>query len=52
MIPGEAAMCPVSLYIIFLTAVMIDWEDLGVADIIQKPFDSRTLVRKVKEVFG
>ena len=38
--------------VIFLTAVVIDWEDWGVADIIQKPFDSRTLVRKVKEVLG
>ena len=38
--------------VIFLTAVVIDWEDLGVADIIQKPVDSRTLLRKVREVLG
>ena len=38
--------------VIFLTAVVIDWEDLGVAGIIQKPVDSRTLLRKVKAALG
>lgn len=38
--------------VIFLTAVVIDWEDLGVEGIIQKPYNARALLRKVQEVLG
>ena len=38
--------------VIFLTGVVMDWENLGVEGIIQKPYDSRVLLRKVQEVLG
>ena len=36
--------------VIFLTGVVMDWEDLGAEGIIQKPYDSRMMLRKVQEV--
>lgn len=38
--------------VLFLTAVVIDWENYDVEGIIQKPHDGRELLRKVREVLG
>jgi len=37
--------------VIFVTGVIIDWEELGVAGIIQKPYGTDELLRRVREIF-
>ncbi|MFT7691429.1 MAG: DNA-binding response OmpR family regulator [Candidatus Latescibacterota bacterium] len=36
--------------VIFVTGVIIDWEELGVAGIIQKPYGTGELLRRVKGI--
>ena len=38
--------------VIFVTGVIIDWQELGVAGIIQKPYGSEELLRRVREIFA
>lgn len=38
--------------VIFVTGVLIDWEELGVAGIIQKPYDNNELLRRVREILA
>lgn len=38
--------------VIFVTGVIINWEELGVAGIIQKPYGSDELLRRVREILS
>ena len=38
--------------VLFFTAVVMAWEEYGIDGIIQKPYSSHELLRKVEEVLG
>ena len=38
--------------VLFITGVIIDWEELGVVGIIQKPYAASELLRRVQEELG
>jgi two-component system cell cycle sensor histidine kinase/response regulator CckA len=38
--------------VIFVTGVIIDWQELGVAGIIQKPYGGDELLRRVREILA
>ncbi len=38
--------------VMFVTGVIIDWEELGVTGIIQKPYATGELLRRVRELIG
>lgn len=49
---GQMQFIDPEVKVMFVTGVIIDWEELGVARIIQKPYASGELLRRVEELLA